>query len=205
MFVSCKCSWPIRLGTSSQSIGSRVKRFQWVLAVVMVVAGCSSGPDSTSTTVPSPASQLPTVSVSGASVQLQDGEPFVGMTVAASQPDVLIEVSGLDVGEVRLTFPTAQSTPSAPTKAVPVFIGGEAIDRVDVPDGQPVVFGPNGYGLFLPSLKAKDGEPVTLQLVFEDAGTVLVTAVVRQGPGTPPVAGSRRSSRVGLTVSYSMQ
>lgn len=157
-----------------------MKRFQWVLAVVMVAAGCSSSPDSTSTAVPSPASQRPTVSVSGASVQLQDGEPFVGMTVAASQQDVLIEVSGSDVGEVRLTSPTAQSTPSAPTKGVPVFMGGEAIDRVDVPGGQPVTFGPGGYGLFLPSLKAKDDEPVTLQLVFENAGTVLVTAAVRK-------------------------
>jgi hypothetical protein len=109
---------------------------------------------------------------------MQDGEPFVAMTVAASQPDVLVEVSGPDVGEVKLTSPAAQSTPSAPARGVPVFTGGEVIDRVDLPGGQPVVFGPGGYGLFLPSLKAKDGESVMLQLVFEGAGTVPVTAVV---------------------------
>lgn len=145
-----------------------------------LVAGCSDQTGSTASS--SQAGSRPSVSVSGAYVQLQNGaDPFVGFALTSSQEDVITGVSVSAGGSAIMAEkqPEPTASPGPATSAPPVFKPGQPVSQVPVPAAQPVLFGPGGYGLFLSGRDPKPGKSVVLRLNLEKAGAVPVTAVVR--------------------------
>ena len=139
--------------------------FAAVLAIVLAACG-SSGTSSAVT---------PKISGAWARPAAAGGMSAAYFSIAnpAGTPDALVSVTSPSVASAQVHETVVDGTGSAAMRSV---------DRVLLPAGETVVFKPGSYHVMLMGL-AKDlsaGGTVELELVFEHAGRVVVTADVRQ-------------------------
>jgi copper(I)-binding protein len=145
----------------------------------LFLAGCASAEEATPSASSAP--QQPSVTISEAYVAKQrQAAPFLGMTITANADDSISRVSTVQDEALFLTEPVSVATPTAPpTGRPPAFSPGEEVSEVEVQAGEPLVFGPGGYGAFLDDESLKTGEALNFQITFERAGVVRLSAVVR--------------------------
>lgn len=137
------------------------------LGVALVaLAACSTG-----------AATAPTISDAWVRPAMGPERPAAGymvITNTSGQADALLSVSMAGASSVEIHQTTSDASG---------MMGMHPIPRLEVPAGGTVKLEPGGYHLMIMGLTTplEVGSKVTLELVFERAGTVVVEADVRQG------------------------
>jgi copper(I)-binding protein len=131
--------------------------------VAALLGGCSSGGGPT---VADPWVRLPAAADQTAA--------YMTITNPGSSPDALLSASSPAAKSVELHQSTTDA--SGMTSMTPV-------ERLEIPAGGTVELKPGGYHLMMMGLTSQlaVGSKVDLELVFEKAGKVTVTAEVKQG------------------------
>jgi copper(I)-binding protein len=148
-----------------------------VLLAVLLLGACgSSGSGSGSSPSPRLAAQLfvsdawvrPTVDAS------QPSAAYLAITNGSAAADVLMRVSSPVAASVELHQTSVDASGMA---------GMQPMAQLDIPAGATVTFQPGGLHLMLTGLTGplRVGDHVELDLTFQDAGTIVVDAEVRQG------------------------
>ena len=162
--------------SSARCLPSRVRTAGAVvvlvsIALVGVLAGCSSGAATASPGVAKPA-------VSGAWVRPPQGmdRPAAGYLVitGGSQADALLGATSPVAGSVELHETSTDASG---------MTGMHPISRLEVPAGGTVTLQPGGYHLMFMAVTGEIvvGGTVQIDLNFEKAGKVTVQAEVKQG------------------------
>lgn len=135
-------------------------------AVALVLSACAAGA--------SPSAAAPTITDAWARPAVRDGVSAAYLTITSAGVDALVSVTSPAAAMVQMHETSTDA--SGVTSMGPVL-------RCDIPAGQPVAFKPGGQHLMLMGL-TRDltaGGTLELDLVFEHAGKVVVTAEIRQG------------------------
>ncbi len=134
-----------------------------IAILATLLAGCSSG----GPTAADPWVRLP---VAGS----DQTAAYMTITNPGSSPDALLSASSPAASSVELH--QSMTDASGMTSMTPV-------ERLEVPAGGTVELKPGGYHLMMMGLQSQlsSGSKVDIELVFEKAGKVKVTAEVRQG------------------------
>lgn len=147
------------------------------LLLGLALAACGTGAGTaTQAGIGTPAGTAPIVT--GAWVRAPQGpdRPAAGYLVitGGSQADALISAKSPIAAKVEVHASTTDASG---------MTGMHPISRLEVPAGATVTLQPGGYHLMLMSLTGtiEVGATVQIELMFEHAGTITVSAEVRQG------------------------
>ena len=137
-----------------------------LIAALLLVTACSSG-------------SAGGITVSGvwARPSLGSAEPtaaYLTITSTSGQADRLVSVSSPIAGAVEIHQTTTDATG---------MTGMDAMSGIDIAPGATVTLDPGGMHLMVTGLTKplKPGDTLELHLVFQRAGTIVVSAEVRQG------------------------
>ena len=138
------------------------------LGSLLLLTGCSTGASGTAGVTVGDAWARP------AAAGDQPGAAYLTITNGGGQADTLLGVTSPVAGSVEM-HETAMDSSG--------MMGMHPVERIDVPSGGVVKLEPGGYHLMLVGLtrELRVGDTVELDLTFEHAGKVTVTADVRQG------------------------
>lgn len=167
-----------------------------VLAVVGLAVGCGSDSDAeTSSSGPAAASGDVTVEVTGAWARTSPANVTTGaayVVLTASADDALVaaeaDASVAKMVEIHETVAAESTDMGADTTmamgsddSAPMAMTMQPVDKIDLPAGEAVALEPGGYHIMLMELGAplEAGTSITIELIFEKAGTVPVTFEVR--------------------------
>jgi copper(I)-binding protein len=147
------------------------------LAVAIALIACSGS--SASAPASSEVASAPTsLTIEGAwarpAVAGAESAAYFTITGAPDQPDSLLEASSPDAMSVELHEVTADASG---------MMGMHPIDRLDIPAGGTIELKPGSYHLMVMGLTKElaVGGTLELELVFADAGTIVVQAEIKQG------------------------
>ena len=138
------------------------------LGSLLLLAGCSAGASGTAGVTVGDAWARP------AAAGDQPGAAYLTITNGGGQADTLLGVTSPVAGSIEMHETSMDSSG---------MMGMHPVERIDVPSGGVVKLEPGGYHLMLVGLtrELRVGDTVELDLTFEHAGKVTVTADVRQG------------------------
>ena len=142
-------------------------RFVLAISLVLVLAACSQGAGASSAVGPTVAGAWARAAAAGG-----ESAAYFTLTNPGGPTDALVSATSpaADMADLHET-----SIDGAGTSAM------KPVDRVEIPAGDTVEFKPGSYHIMLMGL-SKDltvGGTVELDLVFEHAGNVVVTAEIR--------------------------
>jgi periplasmic copper chaperone A len=142
---------------------SSLRLLSAVVATILAVAACSGA------TAPTIAQAWARPAAAGA-----ETAAYLTITSAPGKADALVSASSPGAAEVQLH---EVSTDAAG------MTGMHPIDHLDIHAGETVQLKPGGFHLMVMGLKSEltVGGTLELELVFENAGKVVVQAEVRQG------------------------
>jgi len=138
------------------------------LLSIVALAGCSAGASSTGAVTVADAWARPAAGTG------QPGAAYLTITNGSGQVDALLGVSCALAGSVEMHETSMDASG---------MMGMHPVARIEVPAGGSVKLEPGGYHLMLMDLSRplQVGETIQLELTFEHAGKVTVSADVRQG------------------------
>ncbi len=141
-------------------------RFPVLVASILLFAAACSAPATGSTTVTD-------AWVRAGTGMDKPTAAYLTITNTTTKPDALLSVSAPIAGTVQIHRTMTDASG---------MTGMQPVDRVNVPAGGTVRLEPGGFHLMLMGLTQVPavGSSVELRLVFEQAGTIVVQAAVRQ-------------------------
>ena len=143
------------------------------LVVVSLAAGCSSGGGSIKVAEPW---------ARASSAMASAGAAYMRIENTGSAADALIGAASPAARTVEVHETVAMGSPAPDASGEGEMMGMQPVARLEIPAGGTIELKPGGYHIMLIDLnrELKAGDKIEITLTFEKAGTVKVTAEVRE-------------------------
>lgn len=149
-------------------MSSQLPRLFFLAVAAMVIAACGSSA--------TPSTATPSITDAWARPAAAGGQSAAYFTITntSGTADAFLSVTSAAAAPVELHETTTDGAG---------MMGMHPVARLDIPAGGSVQLKPGGYHLMLMGLTGEltVGKTIRLDLVFEHAGKVVVTAEIRQG------------------------